>query len=545
MVKDNTEPMAQAAGRERARKEVTFDLTAMMRPYPQGDAHRVTSMGRRSSLAKSVQETARSSTMRQSVAGEEEFRDASEEPDSTHLSVYEQYQQNVVNNQTFKDSRYTMTMDELREDVRERVLHLGETHLHGNQPAFPFSAGTNIGKNVFSHFNGPMDQEAFDKAYSVDRKALFQEVKMRALLALAWDHAGVDLHRLASVNDTNLDAMATYVEEMNEETKEKMEVFGEQISDMLDEQKKEKERLAEANQTIADLVVRNRLGTPGSVNTAATGTSEAAAGRKKSAKVEVSTFYNDTEKDKVADDLQPYLDQSHPDNIASSEDLLAHLKQQYEDPNKKQKSRAEFAALEMKNLSGFQNFKNEFHRLAGEKKLPRDEWKEEFYQRLTPRVKNQVLNMYLDENVTYKNLVSHTEQLVHNLSQTDTESKNKKQTGQTSGSRSTGGTGGSSGNSSSRSSNRNDKGTTSQSAAKTGAKVYPKPNFAEMQELMKLGKCFTCHERGHRTRDCPLKGQTTNDQEREARLASTFVTHGNGERTDGENGEVSAEAGNV
>ncbi|KAJ8127922.1 hypothetical protein O1611_g5714 [Lasiodiplodia mahajangana] len=335
----------------------------------------------------------------------------------------------------------------------------------------------------------------------------------------------------------------SYVLALNDEKLEDARAFEARIQE-------EKEKLAEANQLVADL-------------------------RKKSAKIEVTTFYNDSEKDKVgfevwyrsqnnrltnnedwfttdaakmadieshlggevANNLQPYLETTHPNCIRTSKALMEHLKQQYEDPNKKQKSRAAFAALEMGSLNDFQAFKNEFHKLAGERMLPKDDWKDEFYQRLAPRIKYQVTKNYLDAKVTYQEFVLEVEQLVHTMNQVDADKKKKQ------GSSSNSSGAGNKNQRQRRFDNRQDSRAPSSSSSSSAPANHKsklgKPNKAEFDQLLKEGRCFVCREKGHITKDCPRRSQA--DKDRDARLAVLFAKYGDKGEEEHEDHDVGKE----
>ncbi|KAK4181973.1 hypothetical protein QBC35DRAFT_370465, partial [Podospora australis] len=85
---------------------------------------------------------------------------------------------------------------------------------------------------------------------------------------------------------------------------------------------------------------------------------------------------------KAAEDLAPYLREGHPNKITDPEKLMDHMWHEYTDHNTREKAVTDFDKLKLDRASGYQKFKNEFVRLAGEIGRSRSEWKTEFKRRL-------------------------------------------------------------------------------------------------------------------------------------------------------------------
>jgi hypothetical protein len=77
----------------------------------------------------------------------------------------------------------------------------------------------------------------------------------------------------------------------------------------------------------------------------------------------------------AAQDLEPYLEEGHPNQIVTSAQLLTHLWSQYRNPNKSENAIREYSDLIMEPTDDFFRFKNTFVRLAGECRKPKAEWK--------------------------------------------------------------------------------------------------------------------------------------------------------------------------
>ncbi|KAI0435551.1 hypothetical protein F4803DRAFT_312758 [Xylaria telfairii] len=551
MVNDNDANLARAA----ARKEVTFDLPRLVNSFPHArDELPVNEFRRRSSIAPAppVTTTTRTEGRDDAESGDESFHDSSEDP----IRIYDQFKMYYTESQDFQDSRYTTTIDDIREHNQEQASNLAAKSVRGNRPGFHFAPVTEIGKHAFPDFDGLMDQEAFDKAYSTNHRALFQELKVRALLAQAWDITAQDMHAISLAQDTHVGNLLDAVEQLHQERENDTTSLLEQIDDVQKDVKDEKAKLAEANQMIVDLIAGGRGKGSSSLS-------------KKSAKVEVTIFYNDDKLDKVdfevwyraqtnrlkenhdwftndsgkmadieshlggtaAANLLPYLDEKHPERIKDSKTLMAHLKQEYTDHNKKEKARAEWANLELKSLAEFQTFKNDFTRLAGERMLAKTLWKEEFYSKLGSRMKNQVVQHYLNEKTDFKTLVAYAEKTAHNLKESDADQKKRKQAqaaagGSNNNSNTNNRAGGRNAGQSNQNRDKPASGSGSSSRTGTPTQNRGRPSMDEMRTLMAQGRCFHCREHGHKGKECPNKEGKV---DREARLAALFAQYGNGE----------------
>lgn len=103
----------------------------------------------------------------------------------------------------------------------------------------------------------------------------------------------------------------------------------------------------------------------------------------------------------ASDNLQPYLEDSHPHPVCTYAQLMAHLWEQYHDPNQQEASAAAFDSLQMKNGQDFLAFKNKFLRLAGETGLPKRDWKRVFNRKLSPDLQGVMINSYISLDVGF------------------------------------------------------------------------------------------------------------------------------------------------
>jgi hypothetical protein len=192
---------------------------------------------------------------------------------------------------------------------------------------------------------------------------------------------------------------------------------------------------------------------------------------------------------KASDHLAPRLRDDAPNRFETAEEMFQHLKSIFLDPNRALKAKHKLRFMTMKPSNKFHDFLTDFLFHANEANMPESEYKSELYQRLTPRMKELTLQQWISKTTSFNDFSEYCMQVSHTLEQNYQDRKSapsdEKLAKKTNDKRDLRG--------------KNNSDTTS------GIEKLDKD---ERQILMKEGKCFNCKEKGHLSRDCPLKNKT-------------------------------------
>ncbi|KAI2694757.1 transcriptional regulator family: Zinc finger, CCHC-type [Penicillium roqueforti] len=179
----------------------------------------------------------------------------------------------------------------------------------------------------------------------------------------------------------------------------------------------------------------------------------------------------------------PYLD---------AEDIIAHLRTVFANPNRKTEAYTNYHKLQMKPRDDFTDFLAEFMQLAEEAAVVEENRKRDLYLKLPYLLQTQVMWAVNQDLVSFDAFVQTCHSMAHEISL----QQEKKTVNRARAAPAAGGSGG------------------TQTATTTYTpriKKEPSASYAgnmtttEREALMREGKCFYCKEKGHMTRDCPKK----------------------------------------
>jgi hypothetical protein len=357
--------------------------------------------------------------------------------------------------------RYTETFESQDRDLKGRVATLAD-HLakrtRFKKPGMPLEVWVN-GNTLPTA--GVVDSEEFAELVSVNPNEVFKEVKLRSLMAIALAEQVKELHLAARYLDDNLKATHDWVPALFENPARDeggapaTDREEELLATVADQSEKIAELKADAvrlNEAIADFVVQSRQNStapPGggsgddndrTLRENSVFSQTSVAGGKRSSKArDPPIFHNEKDRDtedfeqwyrdienkltvnadhfdndrarqayiesrmggKAKRELAPYLRDTHPEPIKTSDRLLTHLWDQYYNPLLAQKALDDYDDLKMGPGADYFAFKNDFVRLAGECGKTRAEWKREFNRRLTPNLQRHLAGAFLDPTVDF------------------------------------------------------------------------------------------------------------------------------------------------
>ncbi|KAI0867214.1 hypothetical protein GGS24DRAFT_378030 [Hypoxylon argillaceum] len=218
-----------------------------------------------------------------------------------------------VRDPSFAHGHYTSD----QKDFSRETDHLLKEYAAGlckpDKIAFPFIPVTTLGKETWPKFDGLVDENAFANLIK-HPDTLFQEMKVKSLMMMAYRQQAKDLHDLAVLSTRRVKILVDWAKEFgkiavteekqldrlmenNEEraapdprSKQTIDHLLRELETANTERNRVQGLLNETNQHVVDLLSR-RGGTPGSIRTD--------GGTRKSAKISVPVFYNDKDKDDV------------------------------------------------------------------------------------------------------------------------------------------------------------------------------------------------------------------------------------------------------
>jgi uncharacterized protein YoxC len=451
-----------------------------------------------------------------------------------------------------EEVRYGQSYEDLLEDTKNKVAVFADhfaKKTRSKKPGMPLDVW--VDGNALP-VTGVFDADEFAKLVAANPHEVFKEVKLRSLMAIALAEQVKELHMTAQDLDDNLKLIRDWVPVLQEQGGAVMTDREEELIATVAHKEDEIDRLqrdaTQLNQAIADLVMQARTGNARNDREASVVSHTSAVGSsKRSGKVpDPPVFHNEKDRDtdefeqwhrdvcnklkvnadhfnddqarqayvesrlggKAKRELAPYLRDTHPEPITTSDRLLAHLWEQYHDPLKAQKSLESYDDLRMKPGDDYLTFKNDFVRLAGECGKPRTSWKHEFNRRLTDSLQRALAGAFIDDTVTFDHFVRlGMQHAMINKRVSERQSANRE--------------GGNKSNSKKTTAPASASARTTSSRANE-QKNSPRLTKEEVRRLYEEGRCFVCREKGHLSGDCPRRndGKTASYDaaDREARI---------------------------
>jgi hypothetical protein len=185
------------------------------------------------------------------------------------------------------------------------------------------------------------------------------------------------------------------------------------------------------------------------------------------------------------------------DSFDTAQEMIDFLANIYLDPFKVKNARQDYRRLNMKPAQTFTEFYTKFLHLAGEAKIPLDDWQPDLYDKLTMELQKAILPT-LSNLTTHKALADQCLLLDRELKRIHERSDRIKARQTTT-----------AGNRNPTKTTEKDTSTTTKPSTPVPISTFSKPRLmydtSEKQALSRAGACFNCHQPGHLARDCPTK----------------------------------------
>jgi hypothetical protein len=175
--------------------------------------------------------------------------------------------------------------------------------------------------------------------------------------------------------------------------------------------------------------------------------------------------------------IQARMKPDHPEAYQTAQEMFDHLAEVYEDHNKVAKDKDKFRKLMMRNGDDFQTFRTEFLHLAGETKLAKNDWNDEFFRKLSFQMQPLVATK---KNGTFKELEKACFDVAPTLGKAYGIPNPKKAAGP-----------------------EKKFGAPGAAAPPANAPFNPRAGQEDRAKLLAEGKCFYCKEAGHMKQQCP------------------------------------------
>lgn len=180
--------------------------------------------------------------------------------------------------------------------------------------------------------------------------------------------------------------------------------------------------------------------------------------------------------------ITPRLRTDASNRYEDSDNMLEHLSTIYDDPNRVTTAKNQFRSLYMKTSNKFHDFLSEFLYLVAEAGIAEEDWKDELYHHITTELQKLTMVEKI-KGGSFNEFSSACSQTANYLEIINHRHQQNRTFNPSSGSRSSAA-----------------KGTTL-----TDSLIKKEDDADKHNQLLHQGKCFTCFQHGHVSRDCPKK----------------------------------------
>jgi hypothetical protein len=181
--------------------------------------------------------------------------------------------------------------------------------------------------------------------------------------------------------------------------------------------------------------------------------------------------------------ISPRLAPDSADPYRTIQDLLDHLSEIYEDPNRTFEAKNEFKKLFMSKNQTFHEFHTKFLQLSNEAKIIKNDLKYELYSKLSFALQKAVIS-HFNSDISFQEFAKQCGIYDQSLRAIEARESRTKKSGTLI-------------------SPTNTKTVVQPATSTSNPRSRLSYNNELKQQLSRAGKCFICHEAGHLMRDCP------------------------------------------
>jgi hypothetical protein len=153
---------------------------------------------------------------------------------------------------TLDEALFNLDAQDLNHDLLERLEDNAKACAGVDGPCFPFEPWTEDGKKAWPNVSGVVGDDFFGQAVREHPEELYQELKLRTLLALGLRQQRNDLHTYAKGASELIHSLLNWIHHLNGPNSSAAHI----VADLLAQNQEKDEQISELNATIAAMAIK-------------------------------------------------------------------------------------------------------------------------------------------------------------------------------------------------------------------------------------------------------------------------------------------------